>query len=200
MSTISSPAVCLRPEQPADVHKIREINEAAFQGRAEADLVDALRGAGMITLSAVALLGCSPEGEEKGDATHRSGMCTDEVVGGELVGHILFTPVTVTTEKADVPLLGLGPVAVLPARQHQGVGTLMVSGCLEHLRAQRHRGVVVVGEPAFYRRFGFIKASRWGLQWETEVPEENFMALELTPGFLAGVSGVVRYRPEFSKT
>jgi putative acetyltransferase len=58
---------------------------------------------------------------------------------------------------------------------------------------------VVVGEPGFYRRFGFIQASRWGLRWEVEVPEENFLALQLTPGALAGVSGAVRYRPEFTQ-
>ncbi len=90
-------------------------------------------------------------------------------------------------------------VAVIPAKQHQGIGTMMIAGCLEHLRSLHNRGVVVVGEPGFYRRFGFIPASRWGLQWELEVPEENFLVLELTPGALAGVSGTVRYRPEFTQ-
>jgi putative acetyltransferase len=199
MSTLSSPAICLRFEQPADAGKIREIDELAFEGRAEADLVDALRSTGIITLSAVAVLGGSPKGGESATAPDRSSICIGEVVGGEVVGHVLFTPVTVTAERGDLSLLGLGPVAVLPARQHQGIGTLMIAGCLEHVRSLHHRGVVVVGEPSFYRRFGFIEASRWGLRWEIEVPEENFMALELTPGLLAGVSGVVRYRPEFTQ-
>jgi putative acetyltransferase len=54
-----------------------------------------------------------------------------------------------------------------------------------------------VGEPDFYRRFGFIQASRWGLVSELEIPEKNFMALALTPGVLGGLTGTVRYRPEF---
>jgi putative acetyltransferase len=200
MTTRSSPAVCLRPEQPGDAGTIREITESAFGGKVEADLIDALRAAGGITLSAVAVLSGRRIPGKSTAVARRSSMCDGEVVGGELVGHVLFTPVTVVTERGEFPLLGLGPVAVLPAKQHQGIGTLMIAGCLEHLRASGHQGVVVVGEPGYYRRFGFIPASRWGLRWEMEVPEEDFVAMELTPGVLAGVSGVVRYRPEFTET
>jgi len=197
--SIPSPSICLRPEQPGDEGSIRQINESAFADRTEADLVQTLRDAGAIRLSAVAILGGrTPDG---GSVTTvgRTGMCSREVIGGELVGHALFTPVTVATDKGDIELLGMGPVAVIPAKQHQGIGTMMIAGCLEHLRSLHNRGVVVVGEPGFYRRFGFIQASRWGLRWEVEVPEENFLALQLTPGALAGVSGSVRYRPEFTQ-
>jgi putative acetyltransferase len=194
MSALSSPAVHLRPEQPSDARRIRQINELAFESKIEADLIDALRAAGGITLSAVAVLGGKDTGGDAGGEGHRS-----KVVGSEVVGHALFTPVTVTMERRQISLLGLGPVAVLPARQHHGIGTLMIAGCLERLRASRHIGVVVVGEPGYYRRFGFIPAGRWGLHWEMDVPEDNFMAMELTPGALAGVSGVVRYRAEFTE-
>ena len=197
--SILSPSICLRPEQPGDEGSIRQINESAFADRTEADLVQTLRDAGAIRLSAVAILGGrTPDGGSVA-TVGRTGMCSREVIGGELVGHALFTPVTVTTDKGDIELLGMGPVAVIPAKQHQGIGTMMIAGCLEHLRSLHNRGVVVVGEPGFYRRFGFIQASRWGLRWEVEVPEENFLALELTPGALAGVSGGVRYRPEFTQ-
>jgi len=199
VSTIPSPQICLRPEQPGDEGSIRQINESAFADRTEADRVQALRDAGAIRLSAVAILGGrSVDGGSVG-TVGRTGMCSGEVIGGELVGHALFTPVTVTTDKGDIELLGMGPVAVLPAKQRQGIGTMMIAGCLEHLRSLHNRGVVFVGEPGFYRRFGFIQASRWGLRWEVEVPEENFLVLELTPGALAGVSGTVRYRPEFTQ-
>jgi putative acetyltransferase len=199
MSAPTSAAVCLRAEQPGDAGTIRQINEAAFKGTAEADLIDALRAAGGITLSAVAIFGGRQLGGGTADPSRRTQMCTGEVIGGELVGHVLFTRVVVATQKGEAELLGLGPVAVLPAKQHQGIGTMMISGSLEHLRALHHRGVVVVGGPGYYRRFGFIQADRWGLQWETEVPKDNFMALELTPGALTGISGVVRYRPEFAQ-
>ena len=199
MSTISSPSICLRPEQPGDEGSVRQINESAFADRAEACLVQALRDAGAVRLSAVAIMGGRSLDGRSVKTVGRTEMCSGEVIGGELVGHALFTPVTVATDKGDIELLGMGPVAVIPARQHQGVGTMMIAGCLEHLRGLHNRGVVVVGEPGFYRRFGFIQASRWGLRWEGDAPEENFLVLELTPGALAGVSGTARYRPEFNR-
>lgn len=200
MNAVPSSAVCLRPEKPGDISRVRDINELAFEGRVQADLIDALRAAGGVTLSVVAVLGGRHAAGESAAPADRSQMCGGEVIDGEVVGHALFTPVTVTMENKETSLLGLGPVAVLPLRQHQGVGTLMIAGCLEHLRASGHKGVVVVGEPGYYRRFGFIPAARWGLRWEMDVPEEDFMAMELTPGVLAGVSGVVRYRPEFTQS
>ena len=138
-------------------------------------------------------------GEAQPCASEEGKLFTGEVYGGEVVGHVLFTPVSVATAKGDLPLLGLGPVAVRPANQRQGLGTMMISGCLEYLRTRGHCGVVVVGEPAFYRRFGFIQASRWGLKSELDIPEENFMALALTAGALGGLTGTVRYRPEFGQ-
>jgi putative acetyltransferase len=72
-----------------------------------------------------------------------------------------------------------------------------VEACLEQLRASGRAGVVVVGHPGYYPRFGFIPASRWGLRWQADVPDEVFMALELSPGQLSEIRGVVRYRPEF---
>ncbi|OFW64232.1 MAG: hypothetical protein A2Y74_01920 [Actinobacteria bacterium RBG_13_63_9] len=200
MNAVPSSAVCLRLEQPSDISRIRQINELAFQGGVEADSVDALRAAGGITLCVVAVLGGRRVGGESTAAAHRGRICDGEVAGGEVVGHALFTPETVTTEKGEISLLGLGPIAVQPTRQHQGIGTLMVAGCLEHLRAAGHIGAVVVGEPRYYRRFGFIPAGRWGLRWEMDVLEDNFMAIELTPSVLASASGVVRYRPEFTES
>jgi putative acetyltransferase len=199
MSTPSSLDACLRPEHPADVEAVRHVNVMAFGTEAEADLVDSLRKADAVTLSVVTILGASRTGEARLSAAEQSKLFTGEMYGGEVVGHVLFTPVSVATGKGEVPLLGLGPVAVLPANQRQGLGTMMISGSLEYLRTRGHRGVVVVGEPEFYRRFGFIQASRWGLVSELKVPNENFMALALTPSVLGGLSGTVRYRPEFNQ-
>jgi len=198
MSTLSSPDICLRPEEPGDITAIQKVNRSAFGTDVEADLVDALRASGAVTLSVVALHGAETRAQASDNKEERGGMLTQKVSGGEVIGHVLFTPVTVATEKGKVSLLGLGPVAVVPARQHQGVGTLMVSECLEHLRMLRHAGVVVIGEPSYYRRFGFIQADRWSLTSAIEVPVENFLALELRPGHLGGISGEVSYRPEFT--
>lgn len=182
-------SVLVRPERPEDAAAIRELERQAFGREEEAGLVDALRDAGAFVLSAVAVLGA-----------------TDEIVA-----HALFTRVTVTpadgtmtdrtapggAEAHVVSLLGLGPVAVLPALQGRGIGTRLVEACLERLRVEGHPAVVVVGHPGYYPRFGFLPAGRWGLRWETDIPEEAVMAMELTPGALRDVGGVVRFRPEF---
>lgn len=192
---------------------IRRIHEAAFGGRLETGIVDALRSAGAITLSMVGVIG----GEEVAtgeaaeptpptistwgalDRNEPSGEARPRITGGEVIGHALVSPVTVVTNGPDLPLLGLAPVAVLPEYQGQGMGTLLIEACLEQLRQSGAVGVVVVGDPAYYSRFGFIPAARWGLRCEMEVPEGAFMALELSPGRLAGISGIVRYRREFTE-
>jgi putative acetyltransferase len=199
MSSISSADTCLRPEDQDDLESIRRVNESAFGRTAEADLVDALREADAVTLSAVIVLEARELGDSDASAEHSCDLFTGEAYGGEVVGHVLFTPAAVMMQDSDMRLVALGPVAVLPDRQRQGLGTMMISGCLEYLRAQGHRGVVVVGDPDFYRRFGFIQASRWGLHSELEVPDEHFMALALKPGVLGGLSGAVRFRPEFGQ-
>jgi putative acetyltransferase len=198
VSPFSTSDACLRPEYKSDAEAIRRVNVAAFERTAEANLVDSLREAGAVILSAVVVVGAVRADAGSLTPTERSRLCTAQVRGGEVVGHALLTPVTVATDKGEVLLLGLGPVAVEPAHQRLGLGTMMVSGCLEYMRARGHRGVVVVGDPTFYRRFGFIGAARWGLDIESGVPEEQFMALALKPGVLGGMSGTVRYRSEFA--
>jgi putative acetyltransferase len=174
VNTASALHVTIWPEEPEDVTAVRHVNALAFDGPTEANIVDAVRAAGEAVLSMVAV---------------------DE--SGRVVGHALFSPVTVAGGHGESTLLGLGPVSVLPPEQHNGIGTLLIDTCLERLRTGNHAGVVVLGHPHFYHRFGFIPASRWGLRWEADAPDENFMALELSAGLLTGIGGVVRYRPEF---
>jgi putative acetyltransferase len=164
----------LRLEEPEDAAAIRAVHRLAFGSAAEADVVDALREAGATVLSMVA-------------------------VDGEVVGHVLYTWGIVDTEQGEqVPLLGLAPVAVRPDRQGEGIGTRLIEASLEWLREEGYAAVVLVGHPGYYPRFGFLPASRWGLEWEFDVPDGVFQALELSAGGLAGVRGIVRYRPEFA--
>lgn len=106
-----------------------------------------------------------------------------------IVGHILFTRMHV----ADTPAVALAPVAVDPAHQHRGIGAALIRRGLDLLRDSGERIVIVVGHPAYYPRFGFAAA----VGIEHPFPPEAFMALELTPGALAGVAGPVRYPPAF---
>ena len=162
--------VRIRPEGPDDAAAIHAVNAAAFPTAEEADLVDALRAAHAVILSLVA----------------------DE--DGSVVGHILFSPVTIDRPGASVIAIGLAPMAVAPPYQRRGIGEQLVTAGLDALRAAGEKAVVVLGHPAYYPRFGFRPAADFGLCWEGG-HDEAFFAIELTAGALAG-GGVVRYRPE----
>lgn len=166
-------ALTIRDERAEDAMPIRRVIERAFGQAGEADLVDALRRGGALTVSMVA-----------------------EAEGG-IVGHVAFSPVTIRGSDTLYQGLGLAPLAVIPEKQRRGIGAALVRAGLEVCRARGHRVVVLVGEPAYYRRFGFSTASEFGLECEIPVPVEAFLAVELSPGALSGRSAVVSYRPEF---
>jgi putative acetyltransferase len=164
----------IRLERTEDWAAVWQVNEAAFDRPGEADLVDALRQRGVVTRSLVA--------EQD----------------GKIVGHCLFSPVTITAEDQVVTAVALGPVAVLPARQRTGIGSQLIQTGLKMLRQAGHDLVIVLGHAEYYPRFGFVPASRFGIRWENEVPDEVFMVMALRPGGLDGVTGIVRYQPEFA--
>ena len=167
--------ITIRPERPADASQVRHVNELAFGQPVEADLVERLRRGCTDSLSLVA---------------------EDDAV----VGHILFTPVVIESVGRRVLGMGLAPMAVLPDRQRQGIGSQLVRRGLEMLRERGCPFVVVVGHPEYYPRFGFERASMHGLasQW-AGVPEEAFMVLVVDVRAMAGVSGVAKYRDEFNE-
>ena len=113
-----------------------------------------------------------------------------------VAGHILFSRVTIANSPAAFSGVGLGPVAVLPELQRQGIGSKLVRAGLERCRQSGYDAVVVIGHPAYYSRFGFLRAADFSLQNEYGVVDE-FMALPLHDGVLTPVSGMVRYQPEF---
>ena len=165
--------ITIRPETSEDAARVRYINELAFGQPGEADLVDKLRQACADAVSLVA---------------------EDDAV----VGHILFTPVVVESAGRRVLGMGLAPMAVLPDRQRQGIGSQLVRQGLQNLRERGCPFVVVVGHPEYYPRFGFERASMHNLTSEWEgVPDDAFMVLILDARAMTGVSGVATYRREF---
>jgi putative acetyltransferase len=164
----------VRAETPADFDAVRRINELAFGRAEEAALVDALRAAAHPHISLVA------------------------ETGGQVVGHIFFSPVTLEGEEGAPAMMGLAPMAVLPEFQNQGVGSRLVREGLGECRRGGCAAVVVLGHPAYYPRFGFVPASRRGLRSEYPVPDEAFMVAELTPGALPpSARGLVKYHAAF---
>jgi putative acetyltransferase len=164
----------IRHETVGDAPAIRLVLEQAFARPQEADLVEALRQRGAVTLSLVA------------------------VEGGKIVGQVLFSGVTVASAHRRIEALGLGPMAVLPAFQRRGIGSQLMCAGLEACRDIGQAIVVVLGHPEFYRRFGFTPAMRYGIRSEFDVPEEVFMLLELYKGAVPRCGGVALYPPEFS--
>ena len=150
---------------------IHSINEAAFGGQEEAELVDKLRAEGLVLVSLVAE---TPE---------------------QIVGHILFSRMSIETSSGSVPAVALAPMAVLPKHQRRGIGGQLIRHGLNLLREQGEQIVIVVGYPEYYPRFGF--SSEKTLSLESPFPHEAFMALELTLGALDGVRGRVSYPAAF---
>ena len=117
---------------------------------------------------------------------------------GDVVGHVLFSPVKIDNGGSGICVVGLAPVAVLPEYQRKGVGSRLIRAGLEACREAAYDAVVLLGEPSYYSKFGFRRAGAYDLSNEYGVDHE-FMVVELRSGALAGSVGTVRYRPEFGQ-
>jgi putative acetyltransferase len=150
---------------------VHSINEEAFGRPGEANLVDSLRREGVILASVVAEL-------EK-----------------RIVGHILFSRMSIETRGSSIPAVALAPMAVLPKHQRQGIGGRLIRHGLDLLRQRGEHIAIVLGHPDYYPRFGFSSGKARSL--ESPFPPEAFMAMELSPGALDGIRGKVRYPAAF---
>jgi putative acetyltransferase len=147
------PKIVIRSETDADVSAIAEVTVAAFRtleigNHAEQFIIAALRAAKALRISLVA------------------------EVDGRVIGHIAFSPLTISDGTRN--WYGLGPVSVLPGHQRQGVGKALIREGLSRLRAMNAQGCCVVGHPDYYRKFGFTNMPGLALEG---VPREVFFAL-----------------------
>jgi len=165
-------AIEIRPMTSEDSAAIQQVHLAAFVGPVEAKLVQLISDRKKALISLVAL-------------------SNDTVVA-----HILFSRVTIAKSQDTFSAVGLAPVAVLPEFQRQGIGSKLIREGLARCKQAGYDAVVLIGDPAYYSRFGFLRAADFGLENEYGVHDE-FMVLPLRDGALDGVSGMVKYLQEF---
>ncbi|WP_071394222.1 GNAT family N-acetyltransferase [Bacillus tuaregi] len=115
----------------------------------------------------------------------------------KILGHILLSKIIIKTDNQKVDSLALAPVSVLPEYQNKGIGGLLMTEAVKEAKELGYKSVIVLGHPEYYPKFGFKKASIWGIKSPFEVPDEAFMALELSENALHNVSGVVEYPSVF---
>ncbi|CAH0526760.1 GNAT family N-acetyltransferase [Vibrio hippocampi] len=170
----------IRTEAPADILVIDQLLKSVFDTDAEANLVKSLRENSQLTLSLVA--------------------CSDE---GEVLGHVLFSPVTLNGQ--DMLWQGLAPLAVAKAHQGKGIAKALVKEAFEILPELGYPACVVLGDPSYYQKFQFESASDYDLtcQWEGEVPQGAFQVRSLVEAplqvLLEQQSGLIEYSAEFNQ-
>jgi putative acetyltransferase len=171
MNRLTGNPVIIREETVIDRDAVREVNRAVFGGDAEADLVERLHADGDVLLSLVA---------------------DDE---GRVVGHLLFSRLPIETATGVLSAV-LAPLAVLPERQRRGIGAALVRHGLHRCQEHGVAAVIVLGDPAYYGRFGFTVEAAHGLQTPWSGP--HLMAIELMPGGMTALPGIAHYPAAFS--
>lgn len=164
----------LRSEVEGDERTIDACIEAAFGGRrGEPELVAALRREASPGLSRVA------------------------VIDGEVVGHVFVSPGTIDGGASAPPVAGVGPLGVHPKSQGQGVGSALIHEVIAVARSLRWEALFLLGNPAYYSRFGFELATPRGIRYKRD--DRHFQVRELVAGSLEGVKGEFIYHEAFER-
>ncbi len=160
----------VRAEVADDFRAIDVVNLSAFEGEAEAHLVDKLRNSdGFVRdLSLVAEL------------------------NGRVVGHVVLSKVQLKSGKGSTEILALGPMSVVPSQSHRGIGSELIEAAIARAKPLCYKAIVVAGYPDYYQRFGFKPAKDWGITCNLAIPQDALTAMELTDGALSG-GGEVTY-------
>lgn len=172
----------IRQEQPSDCKKIEDVVKMAFLNVEQSDkqehfLVNKIRQSDAF-VSDLSLVAIDQE-------------------TNEIIGHILLSKITIVASNLTVDSLALAPVAVAPEHHKKGVGSQLIIAALKHAKELGFQSVIVLGHKDYYPKFGFKKASLWNIKAPFEVPDEVFMAIELTKDSLTNVQGTVNYSKAF---
>ena len=171
----------IRQEKEEDFSRVRDVVKRAFENVKESDhtehlLVERLR---------------------KSEAYIPDLSLVAEMKGEKIVGHILLSKVEVVSEKGFVTVLGVAPLSVLPEFQGQGIGGMLIREAHKRASGLGYGAALLLGHKDYYPRFGYRKASEFGIKFPVDVPDEYTMAVELRAGGLKGVQGQVRYPDAF---
>ena len=161
----------IREERPDDIAAVREVNRRAFEQEQESNIIDGLR------MNRAALFSLVATASER------------------VTGHIISSPVTIA---GNVKGAALGPMAVLPEHQRQGIGIRLIEAGNRKIKDGGYPFIIVVGHAEYYPRFGFRSAREYGIKCEWDASDDVFMVLILDQAKMRDISGVARYRHEFS--
>lgn len=164
----------IRTEIGVDAASIDSLLRRCFPTSAEAELVQQLREDGLLTLGVVA---------------------TDDE--GQVLGYAAFSPVTLAEE--DRQWVGLAPLAVDESVRKQGLGKQLIYEGLDTLNELGYAAVVVLGDPAYYGRYGFEPAARYGLHSRWQESEAAFQVYKLAEDAFSGIEGRIEYSAPFNR-
>ena len=168
----------IRAEQKSDYDAIKEVNDQAFNRPDEGHLVENLR-----------LL---PEFDAR--------LSFIAELNGKIIGHALFFPIHIQGKDGrDYPCLSLGPIAVIPEYQNQGIGGLLIGAGHTTALKLGYNSVVLLGHPGYYPRFGYKPAKRWNLTNPWGYTDDPWMAIELVENSLVGKGGLAVYPEAFNE-
>jgi len=169
--------ILIEAETEDDYEQIAKLHSIAFNGDGEAKLVEKLRKTPKY-IRELSLV-----------AKYRN----------TVIGHVLFYPIKINTDRKECDSLALAPISVIPSFQNRKVGSRLIMEGLEKARKLGFKSVIVVGHPEYYPRFGFEKASKYGISTSLDVPDDAIFAIELEKDGLKDCSGTIEYPNEYNE-
>lgn len=169
--------IIIEAETEGDYEQITSLHTVAFNGDGEARLVEKLRKT-PIFIPELSLV-----------AKYRN----------MIIGHILFYPIKINTHRKKCNSLALAPISVIPSFQNRKVGSRLIKEGLEKAKKLGFKSVIVVGHSEYYPRFGFERASKYGISAPFDVPDTALLAIELQKDGLKNCDGTIEYPSEYNE-